>query len=241
MQVSSRYKSTFTTFPHWQGVSIPRISYGYSLQMFSLMIMVFYVLKTDLKIDHWPYSCKYPILLNRDSYLAELIILKCHLFVLHSGVKDTLNELRYNYWVTRGRQTVKSVIRKCLKCIRQSSRPFDVHPFDVLPTAPLPRFGVDIDFPYSHTGVDYLGPLYVKNIYGSKKGDLYKCHIVLYTYGSTRAVSLDIVPGASCQSFIRSLQRFISRYGIPKLFISDNAKNFVGEELTDYTQSISTN
>ena len=63
--------------------------------------------------------------------------------------------------------------------------------------------------------------------------DLYLC--------KTRAVSLDIVPDASCQSFIRSLKRFISRYGIPKLFISDNAKNFVGQELTEYTQSISAN
>ena len=150
--------------------------------------------------------------------------------------KDTLNGLRCNYWVTRGRQTVKSVIRKCLKCIRQRSRPLDV-----LPTAPLPRFRVDIDFPYSHTGVDYLKPLYVRNIYGSKKGDLYKCHIVFYTCASTRAVSLDIVPDASCQSFIRSLKRFFRRYDMSKLFISENAKNFVGQELTDYTQSISTN
>ena len=155
---------------------------------------------------------------------------------MHSGVKDTLNELRCNDWVTRRRQTVKSVIRKCLKCIRQSSRPFDV-----LPSAPLLRFRVDIDFSYSHTGVNYVGPLYVRNIYGSKNGDLYKCHIVIYPCASTRAVSLDIVPDASCQSFIRSLKRFISRYGIPKLFISDNAKSFVGQELTGYTQSISTN
>ena len=93
---------------------------------------------------------------------------------MHSGVKDTLNELRCNYWVTRGRQTVNSVTRKCLKCIRQNSKPSDV-----LPTAPLPRFKVGIDFPYSHTGVDYLGPLYVRNIYGSKNEDFYKCHIVL--------------------------------------------------------------
>ena len=57
----------------------------------------------------------------------------------------------------------------------------------------------------------------------------------------TRAVSLDIVPDASCQSFIRSLKRFISQYSVPKLFISDKAKNFVGQELTEYTQSISTN
>ena len=162
--------------------------------------------------------------------------MKCHLSVLHSGVKDTLNELRCNYWINCGCQTVKSVIRKCLKCIRKISRPFDV-----LLTAPLPCFRVDIDFPYLHTRVDYLRPHYVRNIYSSKNGDLYKCHIVCYRCASTRAVSLDIVPDASCQSFIRSLKKFISRYGIPKLFISDNAKNFIGQEITDYTQSISTN
>ena len=63
--------------------------------------------------------------------------------------------------------------------------------------------------------------------------DLYLC--------KTRAVSLDIVPDASCQSFIRSLKRLINQYSVPKLFISDKAKNFVGQELTEYTQSISTN
>ena len=38
-----------------------------------------------------PYSCKYPILLNKDSYITELIILKYPFFVLYSGVNDTLN------------------------------------------------------------------------------------------------------------------------------------------------------
>ena len=89
--------------------------------------------------------------------------------------------------------------------------------------------------------MDYLGPSYIRNIYGSKNGDLYKCHIVLYTCASTSVVSLDILPESSCQSFIREsfiLKRFISRYGIPKLFISDNAKNFVGQEfiLNHYLQ-----
>ena len=41
---------------------------------------------TDFRSDENDVSC-----------LTELIILKCHLFVLHSGAKDTLNELRCNY------------------------------------------------------------------------------------------------------------------------------------------------
>ena len=84
--------------------------------------------------------------------------------------------------------------------IIQSSKPFDV-----LPTPLLSRFGGDIDFPYLHTGVDYLGPLHVRNICGSKNEDLYKCH-----------------------KFRHCNRRTFSRYSTPKLFISDNAKNFVG-------------
>ena len=95
-------------------------------------------------------------------------------------------------------------------------------PFDVLATPPLPCFRGDIDFPYLYTGVDYLGPLHVRNIYMVVKKKIY-----------TNAISLGIVTDASCQFFI-------TRYSTPKLFISDNAKNFAGG-LTDYTQSILTN
>ena len=59
--------------------------------MLLLIVMVFYMLKAGLEI----HQCLIPAsiyFLDRDSYLIELIILKCYLFVLHSGVKDTLNE-----------------------------------------------------------------------------------------------------------------------------------------------------
>ena len=57
--------------------------------------------------------------------------------------------------------------------------------------------------------------------------------MVVKTKIYTNAISLGIATDASFQSFI-------SRYSTPKLFISDNAKNFVGG-LTDYTQSILAN
>ena len=42
---------------------------------------------------------------------------------------------------------------------------------------------------------------------------------------------LDLVPDLSSTSFIQSLKRFISRRGIPKVFISDNDTNFRSEGL----------
>ena len=169
------------------------------------------------------------ILLNRDSHLANLIIWRSHVQRFHSGLKDTLNHLRQKCWVTRGRRTVKGVIKGCVICLKQNSRPFRS-----LPTVPLPHYRINIDFPFSCTCIDYLGPLYVKNIFKNDPNELSKVYTGLYTCASTRAVYLDLVPDASSRSFVNSLKRFIARHGTPKLFISDNACSFIGPEVQDY-------
>ena len=43
-----------------------------------------------------------PILLNKDSYIAHLIIWNYHIRRPHSRVKDTFNHLRQRFWVPRG-------------------------------------------------------------------------------------------------------------------------------------------
>ena len=90
---------------------------------------------------------------------------------------------------------------------------------------------VNIDFPFSCPGIDYLGPLHIKNIFKNNPNDLFKVYNALYTYASTL---LDLVPDASSRSFVNSLKRFIVRHGTPKLFISDNDGSFVGPEVQDY-------
>ena len=75
-----------------------------------------------------------PILLNKDSHLTKLIIWRSHVQRFHSALKDTLNHLRQKYWVTRGRQTVKGVIKGCVICLKHNSKPFRS-----LPDPPLPH------------------------------------------------------------------------------------------------------
>ena len=157
----------------------------------------------------------------------------CHEKVKHCKVKDTLNELRSTYWVTQGRRTVNRVVRKCYTCNK-----FESKVFKKLSAAPLPEFRVKSDFPFTSTGLDYLGPLTVKNIFNPGK-DFYKVHVVLFTCASSRAVHLDLVPDTTCLSFVRSLKRFIGRHGIAKLYISDNATCFISPELTSFIQQIS--
>ena len=72
-----------------------------------------------------------PILLD---YLTTLIVLDAHQQVMHNGVKETLTELRSNYWVVRGRQFIRKLIHHCLVCRRLEGRPFQS-----MPPPPLPE------------------------------------------------------------------------------------------------------
>ena len=59
---------------------------------------------------------KFPIILPRDHRFTHLVILNCHERVHHLKVCATLAELRSRFWVPKGRQCVKKIIKPCLRC-----------------------------------------------------------------------------------------------------------------------------
>ena len=164
-----------------------------------------------------PYSSKYPILLPNDHHLTKLYVLNAHARVLHNGVKATLTELRSRFWLVKGRSTVKKILRDCILC-----KKYEGQAYRVPPPPPLPSFRVQEAPPFSHTRVDFAGPLYV-NHPGSKQA---KVWIALYTCCVTRAVHLDLVPDMTATTFIRSFKRFSARRGLPNSMISDNGRTF---------------
>lgn len=125
--------------------------------------------------------------------------------------------MRTRYWITRGRSLVKQLIRKCVTCRR-----FEAQPYRVPPPPPLPPFRVQEEPPFTFTGVDFAGPIYIKGDV-SKKCDV-KVWICLFTCCVTRAIHLDMVSSLNAQSFIRCFKRFISRRA--RKVISDNGKTF---------------
>ena len=159
-------------------------------------------------------NTKYPIFLNRKHHLTALVVQDCHTRVMHNGVKETLTEFRSRYWIVRGRQFVQRLLNECRICRRHNSRPFTG------PTPPpLPDYRVQESPPFSATGVDYAGPLYLKN------GDS-KVWICLFTCCAVRAVHLELVPDLTTSAFICSLRRFSARHGTPQRIVSDNSKTF---------------
>jgi len=58
---------------------------------------------------------KHPALLDASYHATSIIIQACHERVHHSGVKETLTELR-SRWIFRGRQVVRRILHGCTLC-----------------------------------------------------------------------------------------------------------------------------
>lgn len=154
-----------------------------------------------------PFSARNPILLDRDHGLTALLIIGAHHRVLHNGVAETLAELRSKYWIVRGRQLVKRQIGRCVTC-----KKLEGLPYKGIAPPPLPDFRVTKSRPFQTTGVDYVGPMYVK---GQDSSGSNKVWMILYTCYTTRAVHLDLVRDMTSKTFIRSLRRLAARRGAP--------------------------
>ena len=172
-------------------------------------------------------TCRFPILLPRRHQLSKLIVIDSHAHTLHGGVHDTMSCVRQRFWIPQLRQVARQIVHKCVDCRR-----VDGKPYSALPMPPLPYHRVNIEYPFSTSGVDYAGPLYVKTIEANSKGE--KAYILLITCTSTRAVHLELTHDLGAQSCIRALRRFIAKRGIPKLMISDNAKTFEATETKEF-------
>ena len=56
-----------------------------------------------------PLSSNEPVILPSKHYFVTLLILDAHYRLKHSVVNNTLSELREQYWILKGRQTVKRI------------------------------------------------------------------------------------------------------------------------------------
>ena len=93
----------------------------------------------------------------------------------------------------------------------------------------MPTERVSIESPFTFTGLDFAGPLYVRSEgekVSSQSEETNKVFVCLFTCASTRAVHLELTQGLSVQSFLMAFRCFASRRGLPSMLISDNAKTF---------------
>ena len=103
----------------------------------------------------------YHLRLNFQHYyhhISTLLVRQAHERVHHNEVEATLAQLRTRYWIIRGRQFVKKILASCTVCSRYEGRGYKVPP-----QGDLPEFRLSQKPAFTYVGVDYAGPLYIKN------------------------------------------------------------------------------
>ena len=132
-------------------------------------------------------SCdkKCPILSNKDSYVTNALESVCH-----SGLTSVLNFTRSKFWMVKGRQTVKKILKKCFiyKYVNHIT-------FLGLATPCLPDFKIKCNRNFKFVGVHFAGPIYYK-----VKKSIYKVYVLLFTCGVTRASTIELTIDQSLHS-----------------------------------------
>ncbi|CAK5016320.1 unnamed protein product [Meloidogyne enterolobii] len=162
-------------------------------------------------------SMKNPIFISYNSFLANLLCNEAHLKTFHSGVRQSLTELRINFWIPSARKKMRNIIDKCFEC-----RKLKLEPFKIPEMPSLPKERVTRSKPFENCGVDYAGPFEVKN----NEGKISKCWIEIFTCMSTRFTHLEIVRDLTAKSCIMAFRRFLAEYGLPRKIISDNGTQY---------------
>ena len=176
------------------------------------------LLRCGGRIHNAPVSelMKFPYLLPSRHNFTILVIRNAHVSHLHSGVNATLTTLRQQYWIPSARQRIKTVIRKCVICKKTSGRPY------AMPDPPpLLKSRVNQLDPFSVTGVDFTGALYIRAPEGEQK-----VYICLFTCAVSRAVHLEIVIDLTVDSFLQAFRRLFI-YLFIYLLISKHPTGFL--------------
>ncbi|GFY53316.1 integrase catalytic domain-containing protein [Trichonephila inaurata madagascariensis] len=165
----------------------------------------------NLSIDE-----KHPSILPKNSWLTTLIVRREHNKIMHGGTTSTLAQVRSNYWIPKGHQLIKKIIKNCFICRKYLAKPIDQL------TSPLPSDRINQTPSFSVCGLDFVGLLYV-----SIFGELQKSYIVLFTCGVTRELHLELVSNMTTNLFLLAFRRFLTRRGSCKVIYSDNDKTFM--------------
>lgn len=160
------------------------------------------------------YNFRHPIILDPKHPLVKMLIEYRHQQLNHSGTQAVMNNLRETFWILKCRTAVKSIVNSCWTCRRYKAKKADAIP------GCLPRERVKEANVFEVLGIDYIGPLFLKNTQ--------KAWICLFTCAVYRAIHLELTTSLSTEAFLQVLRRFIARRGRPSIIFTDNGTNFVG-------------
>lgn len=200
------------------------------------------ILRVGGRLQHAHISdvMQHPIILQHNGRLTELIIDNAHTTMLHGGARLTLSFIRQRYWIVGGNRATKARLRRCVTCAKQKPE------MKAQIMGDLPESRSNPSRPFTHTGIDFTGHIFVKSSKGrgirSTKG-----YVAVFVCMASKAVHLELVSDLTTSSFIAALRRMAARKGTPSHIYSDNGRNFVGanrvlqQEYQEIQQALNSN
>ncbi|XP_062541127.1 uncharacterized protein LOC134209160 [Armigeres subalbatus] len=163
-----------------------------------------------------PFELRFPIILPKQHLVTDKLLEYYHHRVAHGNVESAVNEIRQRFSIQNLRAELKRIGKSCMWCKVKKCRARTPR------MAPLPESRVTPGLPpFSHTGVDFCGPVTVT--VGRRSEKRYIC---LFTCMTTRAVHLEVAHSLTTQACLMAIRRFVCRRGKPLEFYSDNGTNF---------------
>ncbi|XP_055585244.1 uncharacterized protein LOC129738083 [Uranotaenia lowii] len=166
------------------------------------------------------FDIKNPIILPRSDHITYLIVLYCHIRYHHQNHQTVINELRQRFHIGGLRSLYKTVRKSCQVCKIDRAIPQPPLMSD-LPPCRVAAF----TRPFSYLGIDYFGPIIIKN--GRKQEKRWG---VLATCLTIRAVHLQLVRSLTTDSCILAIRNIMGRRGVPITIYSDRGTNFIGAD-----------
>ncbi|GJQ79779.1 hypothetical protein Trydic_g19269, partial [Trypoxylus dichotomus] len=135
--------------------------------------------------------------------------------------QSTIAAVRMKYWPLSLKNSVKSVIRSCVTCIKAKPRCTDYLMGD------LPQHRLTPGKAFENIGVDYFGPVHIRDSM-KRKYNLIKAYGAVFVCFATKAVHVELVGNLSTEAFLAALKRFVARRGSISNIYSDNGTQFIG-------------
>lgn len=173
-----------------------------------------------LELSDLPYDKKHQIILPYNHHVTSILIQAIHRENAHIGQSGLLAMVRQRYWPVRGKQLIRKIVHNCVICFKSNPRDIKLY------MGQLPKSRVTPGFPFENVGINYVGPILIKQT--QRKAAPVKAYIAIFVCMATKAIHIELVANLTASAFIGSLQRFISRRGVPARIFSDNGTTFVG-------------
>ena len=166
------------------------------------------------------FDVKYPIILDARHPLIRLLLEHLHTQHFHQRVDYLRALVQQRFAVVKLRTALRTIVSSCVVCRKRKAETLN----PIMADLPRERLAFK-DPPFSNTGVDYFGPLFV-----SVKRSTEKRWGFLFTCLSTRAVHFEVVPSMDTSSCVMGTKKFCACRGFPSVIWSDNGTNFVASK-----------